>query len=803
MKKILLGWVCALCTLSLHAQKTKIQVLDAHTQDVVPYATIDKLKDPGIQPGRTYSDNNGEAELEPGRYMISSAFYQASTTEVPAGHKGVYRVYLSAYNNALGPVTIWSGRGTQEGDAFAQQIEVIPAREIAAASQPTSAELLSQSGKIFVQKSQLGGGSPVMRGFEASRVLFVIDGVRQNNAIYRAGHLQNVLRIDNSILDRVELVYGPYSTAYGSDALGGVMHFYTKNPALSIDKKFGTSGNAYLRYSTAYNEKTGHFDINLAGKNFGSLTSVTFSHFGDLVQGNITPRNSPRYWDRTFTVKRINGQDSAVANANTNRQTGSGYYQYDLLQKFRVKGKRSDHVVNLQYSNSSNVNRYDRLTETQDNGAPRFAEWYYGPEQRLLGSYRVTLHHRNKAYDYATITAAYQNIKESRHSRNFQAANRTSRYEQLHIGTVNGDFVKNKGKHTISYGFELGYNRVLSSAERINVNTGAVSAASTRYPDGGSHYYSAALYAMHTWNISSKLVLNDGIRLNYVGIRSLFRDTVFFPFLNGTATQNNIAPTAMVGLNYLPGHGWKIKALASTGFRSPNVDDLGRVFDSNLGEIVIIPNKNIQPEYTVNMDLGISKRVNAHFLVEVNGFFTYMLNAVQLRPYSINGQDSLEYDGTVSRIWANQNTGRAFITGMNLNMEARFNGNFSMQQTFTYTYGRVIDSVLVPMDHIAPFFGRTSVVYEGKKWRSEFYVLYQGAKALRDYSASGEDNLQYATPEGMPGWYTLNLRASYSPVPQFQVQLACENLLDRRYRVFASGISAPGRNLSITLRARW
>ncbi|MBL0912927.1 MAG: TonB-dependent receptor [Bacteroidia bacterium] len=803
MKKCLLGWICALCALSLHAQYTKIQVLDAHTQEPVPHAQIRILTGQGVQPGIAYTNNKGEGELLPGRYLVYSSFYQASTTDISAVLKGVQRVYLYAYNNGLSPVTVWSGRSVNNRDSLAQQIEVIPAREIAAASQPTSAELLSQSGKVFVQKSQLGGGSPVMRGFEASRVLFVIDGVRQNNAIYRAGHLQNVLRIDNSILERVELIYGPASTAYGSDALGGVMHFYTKNPTLSVDKKFSTSGNAYLRYSTAYNEKTGHFDIDLSGKTFGSLTSVTFSHFGDLRQGNITPKNSPRYWDRTFTVKRINGQDSAVANPNTNRQTGSGYYQYDLMQKFLFLSNKANHVVNLQFSNSSNVNRYDRLTETDASGTPRFGEWYYGPEQRLLASYKVVLNHHKKAYDYATITAAYQNIRESRHSRNFQAPNRTSRYEQLHIGTVNGDFVKRHGNHHISYGFEVAYNRVLSTAERINVNTGAVSAASTRYPDGGSHYYSAALYAMHTWNISRKLVLNDGIRINYAGIRSLFRDTVFFPFLQGTTTQNNIAPTAMVGLNYMPESSWKLRALASTGFRAPNVDDLGRVFDSNLGEIVIIPNKNIQPEYTINMDLGISKRVNAHFLIELNGFFTYMLNAVQLRPYSVNGQDSLEYDGTVSRIWANQNTGKAFITGLNLNMEARFNGNFSMQQTFTYTYGRVIDSVLVPMDHIAPFFGRTSLIYEGKKWRAEAYALYQGAKALRDYSASGEDNLQYATPEGMPGWYTLNLRASYSPVPQFQVQMACENLLDRRYRTFASGISSPGRNFSVTLRARW
>ena len=90
---------------------------------------------------------------------------------------------------------------------------------------------------LSIQKSQLGGGSPIIRGFEANRVLLVVDGVRMNNAIYRSGHLQNALTVDANALEIVEVVFGPSSTIYGSDALGGVVHFYTKKPEFSKNDK--------------------------------------------------------------------------------------------------------------------------------------------------------------------------------------------------------------------------------------------------------------------------------------------------------------------------------------------------------------------------------------------------------------------------------------------------------------------------------------------------------------------------------------------------------------------------------------
>ncbi|WP_315822332.1 TonB-dependent receptor [Paraflavitalea speifideaquila] len=231
--------------------------------------------------------------------------------------------------NLLEEVIITASKFPEKRKYIAQPIIVMRHSEIARSLSNNTAGLLEQSGKVFVQRSQLGGGSPVIKGFEASRILLVIDGVRMNNAIYRTGHLQNVITIDDDILEKVEILPGPASTIYGSDALGGVIHFQTKQPLLD---KIQT--NVSARYSSAMDEFTGHADVNIGTHKFASLTSFSFSRYGDLRQGS---RRKSRYSDfgkRAQYIATINGLDSIVQNDNVNIQRTSNYQQYDLLQKF-------------------------------------------------------------------------------------------------------------------------------------------------------------------------------------------------------------------------------------------------------------------------------------------------------------------------------------------------------------------------------------------------------------------------------------------------------------------------------------
>lgn len=269
-------------------------------------------------------------------------------------------------NISLTDIVISVNKTEESKKQTAQQIKVLDQKEIENYQSQTTADLISNSGSATVQKSQLGGGSVTLRGFEANRNVLVIDGVRMNNLIYRAGHLQNILTTDNNSLERIEVLYGPSSTMYGSDALGGVIHLFTKKPVLAIgEQKNVIKVNAFSRYGSAANEFANHLDFNFGLKKFASFTSVTYSDFGDLRGGaNKNPFYSGNYGEREYYVERIAGQDSMIRNSDKYLQVQSGYSQYDLLQKFLFQANaKTTHSLNIQFSNSSDVPRYDRLTE--------------------------------------------------------------------------------------------------------------------------------------------------------------------------------------------------------------------------------------------------------------------------------------------------------------------------------------------------------------------------------------------------------------------------------------------------------
>jgi hemoglobin/transferrin/lactoferrin receptor protein len=673
------------------------------------------------------------------------------------------------------------------------QIELISAKQIAFQNSPNTANLLEQTGNVFVQKSQAGGGSPVLRGFEASRVLLVMDGVRMNNAIFRAGHLQNVLRIDQSMLERAEVVFGPSSVIYGSDALGGVVHFRTKNPGFDV-KNF----RSYLRYSTAIGEKTGHVDFNIGKKRLAFLTSFTFSDFGDVVQGSKRSAEYPDFGKRFFYAERQGITDVSVKNENVERQVGSGYSQYDFLQKVSFQQTENvKHTLNFQYSNSSNVPRYDRLTEVRNN-LPRFSEWFYGPEKRLFAAYQVELKN-TFLYDKAAVSLAFQDIEESRISRNFNNITRKSQFEKVNVLSLNADFQKNKDRHTLTYGLEAVGNDVKSTAHFTNINTNEERKADTRYPDGKNTMNTWAVYVADQTKLGEKLITHAGLRYAFSDLSAEFIEKAFFPFPFNQIQQKTRSLTGNLGLVYTPFVKTKLGLVGSSGFRSPNIDDLAKVFDSVAGSL-IVPNPNIKPEYSYNGEVSVHQLFGNKIRFEALYYLTSMKNAIMIDAFTLNGEKIVMYNGQNSKVLAAQNKAKALIYGWNLNLKADLSKEFNLTSSLNSTKGNIKDEVNTPMDHIPPMFGRTALKYQKKSVQLEVFSLYNGWKKLADYSPSGEDNLIYATKDGMPSWLTLNLRSDYQVNKNFSAQFACENILDKNYRNFASGISSPGRNFMITVR---
>jgi hemoglobin/transferrin/lactoferrin receptor protein len=672
--------------------------------------------------------------------------------------------------------------------------------------QANTADILTASGQVFVQKSQAGGGSPVVRGFEASRVLLMVDGIRMNSAIFRAGHLQNIITVDNMILDRVEIVYGPSSTLFGSDALGGVVNLFTKQPQLFksnlVSKKapWKTNGNLVYRFGNGQNEQRQHVDLNIANNRWAFLTSVTKSNFGDMRQGNKRLAAYPDFGKRFFYVVRENNTDVVKDNsAFVNIQKLSGYNQIDLLQKVLYKpNDNTEHLLNVQVSNSSDINRYDRLTETSK-GLPVFSEWYYGPQVRNMIGYKLTKSNLSGYFQKLTTNINYQHLEESRITRRFKSNNKDYRFEAVDIFGLNMDLLHQGKSSTLNIGVESYYNNVGSTAYSNNIATNLRSAITTRYSDGPTNMSNYALYAQHTQFLKGNWVLNSGLRLNNVQLNANFKDTSLMRFPFTDANQNNTALTGNLGMAYNGADGLRVSFGVSSGFRAPNVDDLTKVFDTRTG-YVVVPNKDLKPEYTYNAELNVSK-TTSNYSIGASLFYTWFRNALVVDKFKWNNASAILYQGIMSDVYATQNKAKAVVYGFNVNGSANLSPNTTLAATYTYTKGTYQNGLVEkPLDHIPPTYGRVGLKHDIKKFTAELFTLFNGWKRIEDYNLNGEDNEIYATKDGMPAWQIWNINTSYQPTKKLNLSFQIENIADLNYRYFASGISALGRNYLVSCR---
>lgn len=786
-------------TLSIFIQGQTITVLDRITLKPIEDVWVTGPEKPVLT-----TDGKGQVSIAAlsgsKEIYIRHIGYNPITTQILALARDGYIVYMRPSANTLDEVVVSPTRFKEKVADVPQKLELIKSSDIQFMNQATTADMLINSGTVFAQKSQMGGGSPVIRGFEASRVLIVVDGIRLNNAIYRTGHLQNVLSVDQNMLDKTEVFFGPGSVTYGSDALGGVMHFYTRNPLLSKSDTTLMKINAAARYATAAGEKMTHIDMNFGNKKWASLTGLTLNAFSDLRTGSKRDSLYGDWGKKTFYVDRIENRDTMLPNDDPNVQSPSGYTQFDFMQKILFQPNRKhSHLLNFQFSTTTNIPRYDRLTILRNN-LPRFSEWYYGPQKRMLAAYTYNFKIMKRLADEGRFTAAYQQVEESRHDRAFQNPTLFSRIENVKVLTINLDFERRIEKHEFSYGIDGGYNRVNSSAFTTNIIDFTTGPLDTRYPDGGSDWFYAALFATHKFELSDKWVISDGLRISHTRLKSVFNDTSFYRFPFKEIEQRHEAINGNIGVVYHPDKWWKYSFVIASGFRAPNVDDLSKIFESVAGT-VILPNPNLKPEYTYNADMSMTRLFHDNSFVSLTGFYSHYIRAITLQNGQFNGVDSIFYDGAMSRVQMTTNAGRAFITGISGKLSLELTDRFRLINDISYTYGRIItDSTPYPLDHIPPVFGKTSLLYQQKKLQAECFVLFNGRKKVKDYNMLGEDNFGQATPFGTPAWMTLNLRFGYQINKSLQLQAGCENIADRHYRYFASGISAPGRNLFVTMR---
>jgi hemoglobin/transferrin/lactoferrin receptor protein len=722
----------------------------------------------------------------------------------------VYAQEIDTTRTYLHEVVISVNRWEQNLREISSRVTKISPQLIQLQNPQTSADLLGLSQQVFVQKSQLGGGSPMIRGFSTNRVLLVVDGVRMNNAIFRSGNVQNVISLDANAIEQTEVIFGPGSVLYGSDAIGGVMDFHTLRPSYSNGVKPTISGNAFGRYSSANAEKTGHLDFNIGLKKWAFTTSATYADYDDLIMGSKGPEE---YTRPDYQVRDENGNDIAVLNPNVNKQVPTGYNQLNLMQKVRVKPNENwDITYGFHFSETSDAPRYDRLILKNSAGVFTSAEWYYGPQKWVMHTLNAVHIKETRLFDQIRFTAGYQDYSESRHNRNFTGSNRnlmTERFENVKALSLNLDMDKQLGENsTLFYGAEYISNNVYSTAQRRDIVNGQITPTSTRYPDG-SKWSSLAAYASLRHKLNDRWMLNSSARFNYVYTYAPF-DTTFFKFPFTEATLKNSAVNWSAGAVYSPSSQWKLYSSISTGFRAPNIDDVGKVFDSQPGS-VMVPNPELKPEYAYNAEIGFAGNLSKSVIIDVAGYYTLLDNAIVRGPYTFNGEDSIYYDDTLSRVFALQNNSEVKVWGMQTSLTIDFTRKLQFFTVINLQKGKEQfpeDGKYYSPTHVAPAFGSTQLKYSNDKLQVVLYANYNGEISYENLALTERaDSHLYAKDENgnpyAPAWTTFNLKGSYKFTEFLTLDAGLENIFDTRYRPYSSGISAPGRNFIGTLRVRF
>ncbi len=659
-------------------------------------------------------------------------------------------------------VVIRANRIEQEYSSSGTEVRVVDRKQADQQFVSNAADLVGLDPNIFVQKSQGGGGSPMIRGLSTSRVLIMVDGVRFNNAIFREGNVHNLISVDGQSVASAEIALGPGSVLYGSDALGGVMHFNTFEPQYGDSTEILQSLAFSISSQTNQLRARPHFRINYGQKRWAGLTAITINDYQDIRMGkrvlSWTPEAHLSNTRLTCLPRTVLTLDTLYSPEDPQVQYGTGYQQRNILQKVKWRVyEKTELKVGLHLSQTTDFVRYDRQIQLSG-GAPKYARWNYGPQTWAMNYAQLESRKSTRLWDQFKYTVSGQFFQESRDARRYGNRNGSVQTEQVRIFQNNLDFTKKWNALSLLYGLEHIDNWISSTAYGYNIALPDTTwSEQSRYADG-STWRSNSAFASGEYELSDHWRLAGGMRLNQVSLFTPIR----FQSWEEDSRLHFLAPSSQLGLTH-HGKGYKYFLSFSTGFRAPNVDDASKVFDSQPGAVVI-PNTNLREERLYSGEFGMKQQLGSRWMVDAAFYYSYMDNIMVRAPYSFDGQDSMMYDGTYSQILAVQNLDYAYMWGYHFSVRA----DLSRQLRFTLSWSNPFgsDSNGDPLRHVAPFNANGQLTYQIKKLKFLLTGRYNAAIDAEDMPLSEQSKThQYALNDAgqaySPAWYTLDLHASY------------------------------------------
>ena len=753
------------------------------------------------------TDKNGNISLDKFSRSDTLTIKQYGFKEEKRPKSKLKNTLILLYDNELlDEVVISASKFSQKFREVPKKVTQINRSMIEFTNPMTSADLLERGGYVYIQKSQLGGGSPMIRGLSTNRLVLSVDGVRLNNAIFRSGNIHNVISISPMNIENTEVIMGSASVLYGSDAIGGVMNFYTKKAKFSNDSNPNIQININSRYSSASNEKMYHIDFNYGLEKIAFLSSFSKSDFDDLTMGIHGPSN---YLRPNYVTQNSAGDDVLVTNSKPRVQRNTGYSQTNFMQKVLYEPNENLSIdIGIHFSKTGNIPRYDRLIRTDENEGLYYSEWYYGPQEWLLINSQLTyIPKETKFYDELKFGSSFQKFTESRNSRRFSDSFLKSREEELNIFSFNLDFLKKISENSnITYGLEMIENKVGSFAKSINISDLSETPISTRYPDNSS-LKSLGLYINYKTKIIEDVFFQSGVRYSLTELKSdLSQNNIYYDFMYENTTLENGAFVGGIGLSWVRNiyNNWKFNI--NTAFRSPNIDDLAKVFDSEPGSVVV-PNPDLKPERSFGLEFGGYFRTKNNIELDFSSYVSYLYNSFIRDDFALsNGVSEIIYDGELSQIQALQNSSKSFIYGIEFGINMFLNKNFRMKSQHNLIAGYELDDLPfgMPVRHIPPNYGNFHLIYNNGDFTIDTYLNYNSKISFNNLAESERAKpYMYALDENgnpySPSWMTFNVRSKYSISKMLNFNFTVENITNKLYRPYSSGISAPGLNFIFSL----
>ncbi|MFH1436847.1 MAG: TonB-dependent receptor [Pseudomonadota bacterium] len=649
-----------------------------------------------------------------------------------------------------------------------RSVSVIDEKELEENSPRTVPEALQNTPGVFVQETSYGGGSPVVRGMIGPQVLLLVDGVRLSNSVYRTGPLQYLNLIDPFSIRQIEVLRGPGSFLYGSDAMGGVIQvFPLEPPDLRAETGFDGGGDFLMRTSTANEGKTGHTHFYGGGRGFGMLAGLTYKGFENLVAGD-----------------------------GVGEQIYSGYDNYSALGSAAYRfsgGFAEDWYVKAGYlfSRISGAGRTDKLFDSH-------ALSIYDNDDHLLYG---RLHMRFPSIKTSgNLTFSFQHFFERMDSHKMAGDLRTkvsTTRDEVTALTMGADieFVTKILKDRLRLQYGGMWYRDWVGAERMTgtPDTPWQESVDKAYPDG-STYDTGGAYVMLSGDVvraRSLHILRLKAGYRFAGMAANARahedlDAVSF---------DNLAHVLIAGAQYIYADSATIVFSFSQGFRSPNLQESAMLGDT--GKFFHVPNDELKPEKSDTFELMGRARAG-RLTLGCAGYVSLLHDLIKRVGTTWDGRT--EIGG--KPVTRNVNGREGILFGAELELSLVLGRGFSLFGHLAYTWGEeyVDEGPDVPLTRIPPVFGQVGLRYTSpakKKLRgfAETYFRLAG----RQHRLSPEDESDARIPEGgTPGWWTWNVRGGIVVVDRFRLGLVVENLLNKAYKYHASGIYSPGTNAVIT-----